>query len=235
MADEDSKKKKKEVKPPDPIFVNPQSVPVVHQPVLKDPNVEPLGLEPAPYQPESELRKIAVQMLSDPGLSPMGLGFVVGSPGGEELASKLMATKGIRTAHDAVMKYMALKYPKLMSAITGGFTETFEPTSRVASYLPEEKAIEMNVLQYGDPMKTAESIGHELTHGGIQAVRTPEMIGKNYIKPPRSIGTPRGLARYDAYYNQPAEVNARRGGATAAKTLRKYIEVYPELKKLFGE
>jgi hypothetical protein len=75
-------------------------------------------------------------------------------------------------------------------------------------------------------LSKVDTVGHEVTHGAIQATRNPQIL-KNYINP-------NGPGGYKAYFNQPAEVNARQGGATAQQTFLNFLAHYPELGKFLG-
>lgn len=197
----------------------------------------------------SKLKQFIESMMSDPGLSPMGLGVVAGSQGAQQMVDSLLADSQPRNAAEAAIKFAQLKYPRLMSKVMPIITKmdpmqagAWQPYSRVVGaalkFMGNKETGPMLInsiptADVGDAasplsniLSKVDTVGHELTHGAIQATRTPEML-QNYIRP-------EGPGGFQAYFNQPAEVNARQGGATATRTLLNFLGQYPELHKFFG-
>lgn len=198
------------------------------------------------------LRKLAESYMTDPGSAvpfPAELGVVVGSKGGQALVDQLLG-ENITSPKQAAIRYMELKYPKLMSKITGGILIQNAPKSSVRGQISYAfPKVTTNAftptmtLNLGHPlmqdpvMQMAGTIGHELTHGAIQNYRTPEMVSRGVYQ---SAPIARNKLNFNdpdylAYWNQPAEVNARQGGQTSVDTLLNFLKTYPGLNKLFGK
>lgn len=211
----------------------------------------PLPVNDAPMVPPSNggaIKQFFVNMMSDPGLSPMGLGVVAGSKGAQALVDALLADSQPKNAAEAAVKFAQLKYPRLMSKVLPMITKLDPMTAGSWKAYPRMVGAALKLIgnQETGPMlinsqRTADvpagdaladalskfnTVGHELTHGAIQATRTPAMVGEDYI--------PFNGSNYAQYASQPAEVNAQRGGATASKTLLNFLAQYPELNKFFG-
>lgn len=185
-------------------------------------------------------------MMSDPGLSPMGLGVVAGSPGGNALVKQLIdqIVSEKLSPNEAAARFVSMKYPGLMSKVPGGVISSSLPEGNLGNMIPEDiaplskRSIQFDPMQHRNPGDVAETVGHELTHGGIQMERSPQML-EQYKQPPSSISTkdpipPNVQKQWEDYWNQPAEVNARKGGKTVKTTLMQFLVTYPELKGYFG-
>jgi hypothetical protein len=201
---------------------------------------------PANVPQGSKLKNFVLDMMSDPGLSPMGLGVVAGSAGANAAVDAL-SSQAPKDAMDAALMYARMKYPTLMKKVLP-LTTTLD-RNQLGAWSPYPKVVG-KILKLAGANETGpmllnklpsnalsenptpldylsekiDTIGHELTHGAIQATRTPEMLS-NYIQPD---------ADFAGYLNQPAEVNANRGGATAQKTFLNFLAQYPQLHKFFG-
>ena len=167
--------------------------------------------------------KTVLDTTKDLGISPMGLGLAVrGNPALAQVLRDRVKQHMADTGDSFVVSYIKQKYPKLAGIPSK--IEAFDPAfdtppagigSSQGQFNPVTNTIQMEVNARANPNQVAnnvDTLAHELVHAN-QYRKNPAVFS-NYISPEEN---------HSAYMNQPVEVQARRGGATAQNTFANHV------------
>ena len=161
------------------------------------------------------------------GELPGPAGFVINPENAFILSNVLKSMlKGKSTPSEIAKTYLSIKYPKLFSKL-GRFQTSKEGElggDYMRSAYQPDRVIRISSTM-PDPVMAIETGGHELSHL-IHDVRNTPL--PPYIPQRVQVGwgqSHASLEQYAKYFNQPAEVLARRGGKTVQDTFMKLLDV----------
>lgn len=213
-----------------------KDLPVQEQPSLADEAfsyLEDLNKKKNVSGIKDNIFKQVLNMTKDLGISPMGLGLAVrGNPALVKVLQDRVKQHMSDTGDSFVLSYIKQKYPKLagIPSKISTFDPAFDPLPVIqgneiqlspsvkAAYYPKRNIVVAKTNTRGNPdqiSSNVDALAHELVHAN-QNRKNPTAFA-DYVNPSKG---------YLEYYNQPVEVQARQGGATAAETFQ---DVYKQV------